>query len=133
MKTPDMLVPGMRASRASILFAEDDLATRALLRATLDRAPATPPADALAAIAASTPDLVLLDIGMPSVDGLQVTRTLRASTAPALLPIILVTARGRLEDIGGRAGRRCQRLHHQALRARSSSRGSARTCDCRRR
>ena len=87
----------------SILVAEDDLATRALLRATLGRASyhvreVDNGASALAEINRCPPDVALLDIGMPEMDGLEVTRALRASPATALLPIILVTARGRLED-----------------------------------
>ena len=87
----------------SILVAEDDLATRALLRATLDRAnyqvrEVDNGASALAEIIRCPPDVALLDIGMPQMDGLEVTRVLRRTPATALLPIILVTARGRLED-----------------------------------
>jgi len=87
----------------SILVAEDDAATRALLRATLGRASyqvreVDNGASALAEINRRPPDVALLDIGMPQMDGLQVTRALRSTPATALLPIILVTARGRLED-----------------------------------
>jgi putative two-component system response regulator len=89
--------------RASIVIAEDDLATRALLRATLERADYAVReydngADALIGIQQSAPDVALLDIGMPGMDGLEVTRALRRTPATALLPIILVTARGRTED-----------------------------------
>ena len=89
--------------RASIVVAEDDLATRALLRATLERADYDVRefdngADALIGIQRSPPDVALLDIGMPGMDGLEVTRALRRTPATALLPIILVTARGRTED-----------------------------------
>jgi putative two-component system response regulator len=87
----------------SILVAEDDLATRALLRAALERADyrvhdVDNGAAALAEIKRCPPDVALLDIGMPEIDGLEVTRTLRQRPSTALLPIILVTARGRLED-----------------------------------
>ena len=86
-----------------ILVAEDDLATRALLRATLERADYRirdfdNGASALADIMRRPPDVALLDIGMPEMDGLQVTRAVRSAPATALLPIILVTARGRLDD-----------------------------------
>ena len=89
--------------RASIVIAEDDLATRALLRATLERADYAVRefdngADALIDIRRSPTDVALLDIGMPGMDGLEVTRALRRTPATALLPIILVTARGRTED-----------------------------------
>ena len=43
------------------------------------------------ALAAAVPDLVLLDLGLPDVDGLEVCRTLRARSA---VPIIVITARG---------------------------------------
>jgi len=87
----------------SILVAEDDLATRALLRASLERADyqvrvVDNGASALAEITRHPPDVALIDIGMPEMDGLEVTRILRRTPATALLPIILVTARGRLED-----------------------------------
>jgi len=91
------------ADAASIVVAEDDDATRALLRVVLERAGyevrlVDNGADALAEILREPPDVALLDIGMPAMDGMQVTRKLRSEPATALLPIILVTARGRLED-----------------------------------
>jgi len=87
----------------SILVAEDDVATRALLRISLERADyrvrvVEDGGAALAEITRHPPDVALLDIGMPEMDGLEVTRALRRMPATALLPIILVTARGRLED-----------------------------------
>jgi putative two-component system response regulator len=87
----------------SVVVAEDDAATRALLRVVLERAGyavrlVENGADALDEILRRPPDVALLDIGMPEMDGLEVTRRLRAVSKTALLPIILVTARGRLED-----------------------------------
>lgn len=43
-----------------------------------------------------TPDLVILDIGIPEMDGLEVCRHLRANSD---VPIIIVTSRGRDEDV----------------------------------
>jgi len=87
----------------SVVVAEDDVATRALLRVVLERAGyavhlVENGSDALDEILRRPPDVALLDIGMPGLDGLEVTRRLRAVSTTALLPIILVTARGRLED-----------------------------------
>jgi class 3 adenylate cyclase len=48
--------------------------------------------EALAKVAAERPDLVLLDIMMPGLSGYDVCRRLRADTATALLPIVLVTS-----------------------------------------
>jgi cyclic di-GMP phosphodiesterase len=91
------------ADSPSIVVAEDDSATRALLRVVLERAGyrvrnVDNGADALAEIMREPPEVALLDIGMPEMDGLEVTRRVRGTPATALLPIILVTARGRLED-----------------------------------
>ena len=50
---------------------------------------------ALEKIAASPPDMVLLDVQMPGPDGFEICRMLKSSEATALLPVVLVTA---LED-----------------------------------
>jgi two-component system, OmpR family, response regulator RegX3 len=44
-----------------------------------------------AALAADDPDVVLLDLGLPDVDGIEVCRLLRARSA---VPILIITARG---------------------------------------
>lgn len=54
---------------------------------------------ALDIIAHQLPDLVVLDIVMPEMDGLEVCRRLRADPFTAKLPIIFLTARGRAADI----------------------------------
>lgn len=48
--------------------------------------------EALALIAREKPDLVLLDVMMPGMDGYQVCRTIRADPGCAVLPVVLVTA-----------------------------------------
>ena len=55
-------------------------------------ATATNGEDALAAIAAEPPDLVLLDIMMPGLSGYDVCKRLRADPQTALLPVVLVTS-----------------------------------------
>ena len=40
-----------------------------------------------------TPDLVILDIGMPGMDGIEVCRRLRGNPATAACPILFLTAR----------------------------------------
>lgn len=55
--------------------------------------------EALAKIAASPPDLVLLDVQMPGPDGFEICRRLKSNEATALLPVVLVTA---LEDHASR-------------------------------
>src|SRR5688572_16779571 len=50
--------------------------------------------DALAAIASHRPDLVLLDVVMPGMDGYRVCSILRQDPATRFLPVIMITASG---------------------------------------
>jgi DNA-binding response OmpR family regulator len=50
-------------------------------------------AEALKKARSSPPDLVVLDLMLPEIDGLEVCRTLRADSATARVPIIMVTAK----------------------------------------
>jgi two-component system phosphate regulon response regulator PhoB len=49
---------------------------------------------ALEALRAQPPDLVLLDLMLPGIDGLEVCRTLKRETPTASVPIIMLTAKG---------------------------------------
>ncbi len=55
--------------------------------------------EALAAIAAESPDLILLDVVMPGMDGYAVCRRLRVDPATSLLPIVMITASDRREKV----------------------------------
>jgi class 3 adenylate cyclase/CheY-like chemotaxis protein len=55
--------------------------------------------DALAAIAKERPDLVLLDVVMPGIDGYETCRRMRADPSTRLLPVIMVTASGDEEKV----------------------------------
>jgi DNA-binding response OmpR family regulator len=55
--------------------------------------------DALKMIAHERPDLVVLDIIMPGLDGLEVCRRIRADPYIAKLPILFLTAKGRPNDV----------------------------------
>ena len=50
--------------------------------------------DALEVIASSHPDVVLLDIAMPGMDGLETLRRLKDQPESSSLPVIMVTAQG---------------------------------------
>jgi len=55
--------------------------------------------EALAVAREKQPDLILLDVMMPRMDGLEVCRRLKADTALPFIPIILVTAKADTRDI----------------------------------
>lgn len=51
----------------------------------------------LEAVAASRPDVILLDIAMPGIDGLETLRRLKASANTSAIPVVMVTANGNRE------------------------------------
>ena len=55
---------------------------------------ATTGEDALAILAQEVPDLVLLDVLMPGIDGYETCRRIRANAATEYLPVVMVTASG---------------------------------------
>jgi len=56
-------------------------------------------AEALRLVQQQTFDVVLLDVMMPDMDGLDVLRQLRKKFSPSLLPVVMVTAKTQSEDI----------------------------------
>ena len=80
-----------------ILIVDDDEGVRSYLGRLLTHAGYTVTfaedgPSALALVSAAAPDVVLLDVNMPELSGLDVCRQLRRDTATRLLPIVLITA-----------------------------------------
>jgi CheY-like chemotaxis protein len=80
-----------------ILIAEDNAVNRELLRELLEMrgyivVEACDGEEALRMIEQSPPDLLLLDIGMPVLDGFAVVRQIRENPRLAPLPVVAVTA-----------------------------------------
>ncbi len=95
----------------NLLIAEDDPDIRELISFRLSAAGHAVTAvedgpSALDAAADALPDLVLLDVMMPGLSGIDVCRSLRAQPETADLPVILLTARSQEADVqaGFRAG-----------------------------
>ena len=55
--------------------------------------------EALAAVRASAPDLILLDIGLPDLDGYAVCQALKADPQSQRIPVIFLTSREEPEDV----------------------------------
>ena len=86
-----------------ILIVDDDLDTLKLVGLILQRhgydiVAANGGLPALQKAAAERPDIILLDLMMPDLDGYEVTRRLRADTSLAHIPIIMFTAKTMLDD-----------------------------------
>jgi signal transduction histidine kinase len=80
-----------------VLIVDDQEANRLLLRDLLESqghevAEAVDGVEALQRVADAAPDVVLLDVGMPGIDGFEVCRRLKADPATATIPVLLVTA-----------------------------------------
>jgi DNA-binding response OmpR family regulator len=55
--------------------------------------------EALAQVRSAPPDLIVLDLMLPGVDGLEVCKALKRDTRTAAIPIVILTARGEEADI----------------------------------
>ena len=91
-----------RAAR-SVLVVDDDERVRSLLRLALARSglvvlEAPDGAAALDLVRRARPDLVLLDMMMPGLGGLEVCRRLRADPATRTLPVLMLSAAASEED-----------------------------------
>jgi two-component system sensor histidine kinase and response regulator WspE len=85
--------------RKRVLVVDDSPLTRELLVQLLESAgyqvvQATDGAHALDVLARETADIVVTDLEMPTVDGLELTRRLKAHATWRSLPVVIVTTRG---------------------------------------
>jgi signal transduction histidine kinase len=87
-----------------VLVVDDDEVSRTLVREALEIdgfqvMEAADGAAGLAAFTASAPDVVLLDLEMPGMNGLTLSRRMRALPGGHHLPIVMVTAAGDVESV----------------------------------
>ena len=90
--------------KQSVLVVEDEedireLVSYNLLKEGYQVAGVASGEDALAAIASKPPDLVLLDLMLPGLDGLSVCRRLKGDPQTDSIPVVLLTAKGEEADI----------------------------------
>ena len=83
-----------------VLIVDDEESIRVFLRVTLtaqgyETIEAVCGNEALVKAAAEKPDIIILDIGLPDIDGIEVTRSLREWTE---IPIIILSVRGSEKD-----------------------------------
>src|SRR6267142_1581168 len=90
----------MAENQPTVLVIEDEVQIRRFLRATLmangyQLLEATTAQEGLVQAATRQPEIVILDLGLPDLDGLEVTRQLREWSS---VPIIVLSARGQESD-----------------------------------
>jgi len=93
----------MGPTKKKLLVVDDELETLRLLEFTLRRKgyevfTARNGTEALEKVQQERPDLIILDVMMPDMDGLEVCRRLRAMPQTARLPILMLSALGRPSD-----------------------------------
>ncbi|MBI5549423.1 MAG: response regulator, partial [Deltaproteobacteria bacterium] len=110
-RAPEAAAPSSRAPGKRILVVDDMLTIRALHRSILEAEGhlvtlAADGEEAWAALQRERFDLVVSDVQMPRLDGCALTARIRADDRLRDLPVVLVTARGRPEEVsaGGKAG-----------------------------
>jgi two-component system cell cycle response regulator DivK len=86
-----------------ILLVEDnemnrDMLSRRLTRNGFEVVVAIDGAQAVAMAAAESPDLILMDMSLPVMDGLEATRQVKAAAATRSIPVIALTANALVED-----------------------------------
>ena len=91
-------------SRPRILIVDDNEDDRQILAAILDNEPvevkqATDGREALEALMQFTPDVILLDLFMPNMDGMQFLDELRHRPGAEAIPVVIVTAMAPDEDV----------------------------------
>jgi two-component system phosphate regulon response regulator PhoB len=94
----------MTEFQKTVLVVEDEEDILALLQFNLLKAGyrvdcATDGEAALKCLTAKIPDLILLDLMLPGIDGLEICRRLRKDDQTKEIPIIMLTARGEEEDV----------------------------------
>jgi diguanylate cyclase (GGDEF)-like protein len=101
--SPDRIDDNDNGMRGKILVVDDNadnieiIATRLRFRG-YDMIEASDGTQALDRVRADAPDLILLDVMLPDIDGYEISRRIKNDTSLPFIPIILVTARDSTQD-----------------------------------
>jgi two-component system cell cycle response regulator DivK len=103
-----------------ILLVEDnemnrDMLSRRLVRNGFEVVMAVDGQQGVEMAASEKPDLILMDMSLPVMDGWEATRRVKADAATKAIPVIALTAHAMLQDKEGDGGR-LRRLRHQTGR-----------------
>ena len=87
-----------------VMIVDDEMAARTLIGITLERdgftvIRAKNASEALQLISDKHPDLVILDVMMPGMSGIELCKMIRARPEAATLPILMLSARSNMETI----------------------------------
>ncbi len=91
------------SARYKVLVVDDDRNLRTIIRTNLEVAgyrvvTANDAADALTVLGQEIPDLIVLDVMLPGMDGIELCRRIRRHPTCAHVPIMMLTARSETED-----------------------------------
>jgi two-component system phosphate regulon response regulator PhoB len=94
----------MSVASPKVLVVEDEESILELIRDSIGRegfavATATSGEDALAAVRDESPDVILLDLMLPGISGLEVCRRLKSQPATADIPVLMLSARDGESDV----------------------------------
>lgn len=99
-----MLFFGAKSGKKKVLLVDDDSATRGMLKMLLEDSgfEVSEAADGAAAVRqarAESPSLIILDINLPAMTGVEVLSVLRAGDATKAIPVIMCTAHNTFDDV----------------------------------
>ncbi len=111
----------LRMAKKKILCVEDDPVSRKLVRDVLqangyETEEVTSGEEAVVKAAQIMPDLIVMDIRLPGIDGLEATRRLKSDPSTAGIPVVAVTAHAMPEDEARILAAGCQAYLAKPLR-----------------